>query len=170
MHGRRKRRGAVGSGQFSGRERLVQVLAGLLLCLVVTSCAMAPSSQPTMAAARGPIAAASSPEMLDAGTYLYQRSCAPCHGEEGRSGIATPLDQHGHAWHHPDSVLIQTIREGTIQAQADLSLPDLVMPPFEGILTLEEIRTLIASFKASWTPDQQRVQWDRTVRADFTVY
>jgi S-disulfanyl-L-cysteine oxidoreductase SoxD len=108
--------------------------------------------------------------VLTTGARSYQQYCAACHGEAGRSGVAAPLDQHGHAWHHPDSFLIQTIRQGTLRFQADVSMPDLAMPPFEGILTPEEIYTLIASFKASWTPDQKRHQWDLTVRADFTIY
>jgi mono/diheme cytochrome c family protein len=123
-----------------------------------------------MASLPGPIAATSSPEVLAAGVRLYQLYCSPCHGDEGRSGVAAPLDEHGHAWHHPDSFLIHTIRQGTGRSQADLSLPDVAMPPFEAILTAEDILTLIAFFKASWTPEQQQLQWDRTVRADFTIY
>jgi mono/diheme cytochrome c family protein len=123
-----------------------------------------------MASLPGPIAAASAPEVLAAGARSYQQYCAACHGEEGRSSVAAPLDQHGHAWHHPDSFLIQTIRQGTLRVQADLGTPDVAMPPFEGILTPEDILTLITFFKASWTPEQRQHQWDRTVRADFTIY
>jgi mono/diheme cytochrome c family protein len=175
---RRNLWGDAGGGRFRGHERLGQALAGLLLCLIVIGCATAPSSQPTaapspqpfMASLPGPIAAASAPEVLAAGARSYQQYCAACHGEEGRSSVAAPLDQHGHAWHHPDSFLIQTIRQGTLRVQADLGTPDVAMPPFEGILTPEDILTLITFFKASWTPEQRQHQWDRTVRADFTIY
>jgi mono/diheme cytochrome c family protein len=158
-------------GLLSSRHgRLGQALAGLLCCLLMTGCAMAPPRQSALAPSRGPIPAASAPEALAAGARLYQQHCAPCHGNEGRSGIAAPLDQYGHAWHHPDSVLTQTIREGTSRARGDLAMPDVPMPPFGAILTPEEIRTLIAFFKASWMPDQQRHQWERTERADIQQY
>ncbi len=128
---------------------------------------MAPPRQSPPAPPRTPIPAASAPEALAAGAHLYQRHCVACHGEGGRSGIAAPLDQYGHAWHHPDSFLTQTIREGTSRAGAELSLPEIPMPAFGALLTPEEIRTLIAFCKAAWTPDQQRVQWERTERADL---
>ena len=144
-----------------------QVIAGLLLGLVLAGCAMAPSSPTSGAPPKTPIASAASPEALAAGAHLYQQHCAACHGAEGSSGFATPLNQHGHAWHHPDSILLQTIRDGTTRAAADQTMTDVTMPPFKAILAPEEIRTLVAFFKASWTPEQQRIQWDRTVRADL---
>jgi mono/diheme cytochrome c family protein len=144
-----------------------QVIAGLLLGLVLAGCAMAPSSPTSGAPPKTPIASATSPEALAAGAHLYQQHCAACHGVEGSSGFATPLNQHGHAWHHPDSILLQTIRDGTTRAAADQTMTDVTMPSFKAILAPEEIRTLIAFFKASWTPEQQRIQWERTVRADL---
>jgi hypothetical protein len=59
------------------------------------------------------------------------------------------------------------IREGTSRARDELSLAEVPMPSFGALLTPEEIRTLIAFCKAAWTPDQQRVQWERTERADL---
>jgi mono/diheme cytochrome c family protein len=178
VHERGNLRGGRGSGRVVGHKWLGQALAGLLLCMVMIGCATAPSLQPTAAPSPppfmdslpGPIAAASAPEVLDAGARSYQQYCAPCHGEEGRSSVAAPLNQHGHAWHHPDSFLIQTIREGTHRPQTDLTMPDIAMPPFGAVLTPEDIHTLIAFFKASWSPEQRQHQWDRTVRADFTIY
>jgi mono/diheme cytochrome c family protein len=113
-----------------------------------------------------PIAPAASPEAHEAGAELYRQYCTVCHGDEGRSSLAGPLDQHGHAWHHPDSILIQTIREGTTRT-VELGMPEVRMPPFRTLLTSEKIHTLIAFFKASWTPEQQRLQWERTERADL---
>jgi hypothetical protein len=49
-------------------------------------------------------------------------------------------------------------------------MPDVAMPPFEAVLTPEEIRILIAFFKASWTPDQRQLQRERTQRADLQMY
>jgi mono/diheme cytochrome c family protein len=170
VHERSTLREAAGDRLSCRYERQGQAWVALLCCLLMTGCAMVPPRQTTLAPPRAPIPAASAPEALTAGARLYQRHCAPCHGDEGRSGVAAPLDQYGHAWHHPDSVLTQTIREGTSRTRADLAMPDVAMPPFGAILTSEDIRALIAFFKASWTPDQQRLQWERTERADIQMY
>jgi mono/diheme cytochrome c family protein len=161
----------VGDGRCCrDHGQLGRALAGLLLCLVITGCAMAPSRQMTITPPQTPIAAASTPEALAVGARLYQQYCVHCHGTEGKSSIASPLDQYGHAWHHPDSFLTQTIREGTTPARPDLAIPDVAMPSFEAVLTAEEIHILIAFFKTSWTPDQQQLQWERTQRADLQMY
>jgi mono/diheme cytochrome c family protein len=170
VHQQRHLQAVAGRGRARRHERVRQVWAALLCGVIMTGCAMAPPRQTPLAPPPVPIPAASAPEALAAGARLYQQHCAPCHGDEGRSGLAAPLNQYGHAWHHPDSVLTQTIREGTSRSQADLALPDLVMPPFGPILTPEEIRTLIAFCKAAWTPDQQHHQWERTERADLQLY
>jgi mono/diheme cytochrome c family protein len=65
----------------------------------------------------------------------------------------------GHAWHHPDSVLVQMIAEG-------INRPTGVMPPFGHVLRPDEVRTLIAFIKTFWTPAQQQFQQERTQRAD----
>jgi mono/diheme cytochrome c family protein len=170
VHERSNLHKAAGGSLSGCYKRLGQAVTALLGCLLMTGCATAPPRQSTPVPPRAPIPAASSPEALAGGARLYQQHCVPCHGEEGRSGIAAPLDQYGHAWHHPDSVLTQTIREGTGPARNDLATPDIPMPAFGVILTPEEIRTLVAFFKASWTPDQQRLQWERTERADIQPY
>jgi mono/diheme cytochrome c family protein len=149
------------------RCQLRQTMAWPLLCLVLAGCAMVPAGQTTVPRPTAPISPATSPEELEAGTRIYQRHCAHCHGEVGRAGLASPLDQNGHAWHHPDSILTQTIMEGT--TRSDLAAPDVAMPPFAAILGPTEIHTLIAFFKASWTLDQQRHQWERTERADIQM-
>jgi S-disulfanyl-L-cysteine oxidoreductase SoxD len=151
-----------------GHSRLGQTIAWLLLGLAVVGCAMAPPGPTSLARPTAPIPPAASPEELAAGTHLYQQYCAHCHGEVGRAGLASPLDQNGHAWHHPDSVLTQTIIEGN--TRSDLAAPDVAMPPFGAILSPTEVRTLIAFFKAAWTPDQQRFQWERTDRADIHMH
>jgi S-disulfanyl-L-cysteine oxidoreductase SoxD len=144
-----------------------QVMVALPLGLPLAGCAVAPSRPTAVAPPTAPITSASSPEAIAAGAHLYVQHCAPCHGAVGTSGFATPLDQHGHAWHHPDSFLLQTIRDGTSRAVPDLTMTEVTMPPFGAILTPEQIHTLIAFFKALWTPEQQRIQWERTERADL---
>ena len=59
-----------------------------------------------------------------AGEALYRTHCASCHGAnlEGQPDWRTrlptgrlpapPHDASGHTWHHPDSVLLQIVRDG----------------------------------------------------------
>lgn len=123
-----------------------------------------------LAPARAVIAPASTPEAIDVGAQLFQRYCIGCHGEKGQGGLASPMDQTGHAWHHPDSVLSLMIMEGTPRAEPDVSILDVSMPPFEAVLSPEEIRSVIAFIKTLWTPEQRQLQWERTERADFHFY
>lgn len=155
------------SGRHRSRyQRPGRALVWLLLSLTMVSCATLPASQTSAARPLIPIAPAASPQAHEVGAQLYQQYCAACHGDEGRRSLAAPLDQYGHAWHHPDSFLIQTIREGTTRT-VELGMPEVPMPPFGTLLTSEKIPTLIAFFKATWTPEQQRLQWERTERADL---
>lgn len=113
-------------------------------------------------------AAMTPPEALVAGGRLAQQYCVRCHAEGGTDGPASPVDLTGqawtgHAWHHPDSVLVQMIAEG-------ISRPTGVMPPFGTVLRPEEIRTLIAFIKTFWTPEQRQLQQERTQRADLDGY
>ena len=65
----------------------------------------------------------------------------------------------GHAWHHPDSVLVHMIAEGSNRAT-------VVMPPFGRLLRPDEVRTLIAFIQTFLTPGQPQFQEERTQRAD----
>jgi mono/diheme cytochrome c family protein len=133
-------------------------------------CAKPLEPQLTLAAAKAVIAPASSPEAIEAGPRLYQQYCIGCHGQQGEGGLASPMDQTGHAWHHPDSVLSLMIMEGNSRREPDVSMLEVSMPPFEAVLSPEEIRLVIAFIKTLWTPEQRQFQWERTERADLHVY
>ncbi len=107
------------------------------------------------------------PALVAAGEPLYQARCAVCHGADlsGHPDWKTPNDDGtprppphdstGHTWHHPDQLLVEIVRDGG-------SLPTSPMPPFEGILSDDEIGAVLEFIKSSWGPDERRFQWQVT--------
>ena len=69
---------------------------------------------------------------------------------------APPLNGTGHAWHHPQKVLIDVIKNGTARLGGN-------MPPWKDRLSDQEIEDIIAWFKAQW-PDELYAAWDRMNR------
>jgi mono/diheme cytochrome c family protein len=99
------------------------------------------------------------------GRQLYSENCASCHGPEleGQPDWKRPLpsghmpapphDASGHTWHHPDGVLFRIVKEGPAAVVGDGYESD--MPGFEGLLSDEEIRTILAFIKSTW-PERER--------------
>jgi mono/diheme cytochrome c family protein len=98
------------------------------------------------------------------GRGLFQSHCAVCHGE---SAAATtdwrttnddgaypppPLNGTAHAWHHPMSVLAETIAAGGVPFGG-------VMPGFRDVLDNSEARATIAYFQSFWS-DEIYGRWD----------
>ena len=93
---------------------------------------------------------------VEAGRKVFADHCAVCHGDEAQ-GLAAdwrvrladgsfpppPLNGTAHAWHHPLSVLLQTIDEGGIPLGGK-------MPPFGSVLTQAEKLAAIAYFQHFW--------------------
>ena len=85
------------------------------------------------------------------GAEIYARACASCHGAnlEGQAGwrtnrkLAPPHDETGHTWHHPDQMLFQVVKHGSIAMGGS-------MPGFKGILTDEEIIAVLSYIKSRW--------------------
>ncbi|MGH2454213.1 MAG: c-type cytochrome [bacterium] len=85
------------------------------------------------------------------GAGIFPRDCASCHGASGEGqGSAPPLNQTGHAHHHPDWELYSFIAEGRTGLAA--------MPAWKGRLSKGEIRAVIAYIKTLWTEQQRRFQ------------
>lgn len=90
------------------------------------------------------------PTLAIRGEALFRAagSCVTCHGERG-AGIrdatgrllATPLDESGHAWHHTDEALSQSILNG---------LPGGMPAWRERGLTEEDARALVEYIKSLW--------------------
>lgn len=97
------------------------------------------------------------PEMIERGAHLYEQYCSICHGKDGIGEppipwsirrpdyvTAMPLDESSHAWHHGDERLIQTILKGTPRSRTR-------MPTWEGVLSMEQARDLVAYIKSLWS-------------------
>ena len=98
------------------------------------------------------------------GSGLFQSHCSVCHGESAAAtedwrttndeGVYPPPSLNGtaHAWHHPMSVLEQTIAAGGVPLGG-------VMPGFRETLDDNEARATIAYFQSFW-PDDIYERWD----------
>ncbi|MFM1895528.1 MAG: hypothetical protein RLZZ385_602 [Pseudomonadota bacterium] len=101
---------------------------------------------------------------VEQGRQVFLDHCAACHGESAQ-GLAAdwkarlpdgsfpppPLDGSAHAWHHPLSVLLQTIDEGGVPLGG-------TMPAFGAVLKREEKLAAIAFFQQFWD-DQTYFNW-----------
>jgi S-disulfanyl-L-cysteine oxidoreductase SoxD len=89
------------------------------------------------------------------GSYLYETHCKACHGDRngnGRTAGASPHNEKGHSWHHPDTQLIDWVLNGKFRAEA--------MPRFKSTLTEEDVRSILRFIKGWWTPEQRKIQQD----------
>lgn len=100
---------------------------------------------------------------LALGQALYDEHCASCHGRqlEGQPNWrerqsngrlpAPPHDDSGHTWHHPDDVLFGITRQGLAPYAPPGYASD--MPAFGEKLTDDEIRSVLAYIKSTWSPE-----------------
>jgi mono/diheme cytochrome c family protein len=102
-------------------------------------------------------------ERLEAGFALYRQHCASCHGAflGGAAGwradphLAPALNETGHAFNHDDLNLFQRVAGGARAPGGRIS-----MPAFRGILSDDEIVTVL-SYIAAWWPEQERLRRSR---------
>jgi mono/diheme cytochrome c family protein len=103
-------------------------------------------------------------EQVGLGQDLYAANCAACHGvnlegepdwkrrkDNGRMP-APPHDASGHTWHHADRQLF-TITKFGVNAVVPGYESD--MPGFEGVLSDDEIKAVLAFIKSTW-PERAR--------------
>lgn len=94
------------------------------------------------------------------GRTVYASQCAACHGAnlEGQPNWrerkpdgrlpAPPHDETGHTWHHDDATLFNLTKYGL---SALIGRPvETDMPAYEGVLTDEQIRAVLAYIKSRW--------------------
>lgn len=98
------------------------------------------------------------------GRQVYAEHCAACHGEnlQGQPNWQTrlpngrmpapPHDASGHTWHHGDDQLFTIVKKGMSAIVPDYESDMLA---FEGVLTDDEIRAVLAYIKSTW-PDRER--------------
>jgi mono/diheme cytochrome c family protein len=104
-----------------------------------------------------------SAEQARQGETVFRQNCAVCHGqnaeatpnwkERDANGFypPPPLNGSAHAWHHDLELLRRTVREGGRKLGG-------LMPPFENVLSSEQIDQAIAFFQSKW-PDQLYRKW-----------
>lgn len=92
------------------------------------------------------------------GGKLYTKNCASCHGEnaEGSANwrkrkpdgnlLPPPLNGSGHTWHHPKSLLVSIITNGTVIQGGE-------MPAWGDKLSPKEIEAIIFWAQSKWPKD-----------------
>jgi len=102
-------------------------------------------------------------EQQQQGLIVFAENCAICHGNKAQETVdwktrtesghypPPPLNGTAHAWHHALSVLEAVIREGGKPSGG-------VMPAWEGILSDDEVRAVIAAFQSYWS-DEVYERW-----------
>lgn len=112
-----------------------------------------------------------SSDIVASGRGIYAQYCASCHGAnlEGqpdwRSPVpsgrlpAPPHDASGHTWHHSDQDLFTIVRDGfgTFAPNYETDMPE-----FAGVLTDEEVRSVLEFIKSTWPRREREVQAGRT--------
>jgi len=108
------------------------------------------------------------PHGLDAtkvarGAEIYKTNCAACHGDKAQGAPnwamkgpdgkfpPPPLDAQGHAWHHPMSMLVMTVKQGTVKQGGG-------MPAWAGVLKDADIEAALAYVQSLW-PDETYKSW-----------
>ncbi len=109
------------------------------------------------------LASAPTPESIQLGAQVFQKNCASCHGPGAigqdpqqpmggmtvdNSYLAPALNGTGHAWHHPDKLLIDIITNGSVVQESP-------MRGFKGRLSDQEIAAVLHYFKSLWPPEVQ---------------
>ena len=104
------------------------------------------------------------PQVAATGADLYQANCASCHGndlsgaddwktpdQEGRYP-PPPLDDTGHAWHHPDQLLTDIVLDGS-------SAPESAMVGFRDRLSESDVEAVLEYLKSTWGTEERQFQW-----------
>ena len=93
------------------------------------------------------------------------RPRAALRGVEGLP--APPHDASGHTWHHPDAVFFGIVKEGLVPGKYAPPQYESDMPAFGGILSSEEIRSVLAYIKSTWPKRElnYQLQMDVSSRA-----
>ena len=112
-----------------------------------------------------------SASQLAAGSEVFGANCARCHGSEAQGLVddwkrklddgsfpPPPLNGSAHAWHHPQSVLLQVIDNGGADFGGN-------MPAFASVLQPAEKLSAIAFFQSFWSDEiyQQWVKMDGSI-------
>jgi mono/diheme cytochrome c family protein len=115
------------------------------------------------------------PRQIALGEGVYRQHCASCHGPnlEGQPNWmvrkpdgrlpAPPHDATGHTWHHATEQLVEMTKHGMRPPLAPEGYQS-DMPAFEGQLSDDQVRAVIAYIESRW-PDDIRARQRRADEA-----
>lgn len=110
------------------------------------------------------------------GKDIYASHCASCHGAklegqpEWRKRLpngrlpAPPHDESGHTWHHPDSVLVDIVKNGLVPGRTAPDGYQSDMPAYARLLSDADIEAVLAYIKSSWPPEPRALQKEMTLQ------
>lgn len=139
------------------------------IALLLAACSGATQDPPPKELNNTGSPATSNSVETERGKRIYVAYCASCHGVDGEgqanwkipneNGLrpAPPHDASGHTWHHPDSLLLDIIADGSMFGPSN-------MPSFEGVLTNPEQRAVLSYIKSWWTVEQLEFQEELSAR------
>lgn len=117
--------------------RRAGISAAVLLAILAAACGTGEGSSPR------------------SGFEIYAANCASCHGDVATGDGAidgTPIHgPAGHTWHHPDGQLADIILGRN-------PFPGRTMPVFAGVLTDQDVESVLAYLKTGWDSHQVEVQ------------
>ncbi len=106
------------------------------------------------------------PKIYSQGRKLFLVNCAECHGVQGEGeknwrtigadGIAKapPLNGTGHAWHHSEKSLTNSIKNGTIKIGGK-------MPAWKDKLSDQDIKLILTWVTAQWSDEIYTAWYNR---------
>jgi len=132
------------------------LLAGLICLLTAGALLLRQGSRPSGFRLSEPATHA----QREAGFALYRANCASCHGAflSGTEGwradqrLAPALNEAGHAMNHDDVELFRRVAAGARGPDGRVT-----MPAFRGVLSDEEIVSVL-SYVLSWWPEEERLR------------
>lgn len=137
------------------KHRRAGIVAALFVFLVVLAACGQGQPPGKSAPTASPTGAAPAKQFpLEAGESLYQANCLVCHGDregKGATAGASPHNETGHTWHHPDAQLKEWVLNGRLF---------LGMPAFKDKLTEADVEAVLVYLKTWWTPEQRESQAD----------
>ena len=138
----------------------------LVLSFILSSCSeseIGPGPEPEAMAEAGRWY---SQPQVDTGSVVFANNCSQCHGDNAEGLVndwrarlddgsfpPPPLNGTAHAWHHPNSVLLQVINNGGAAFGGN-------MPAFENVLNEADKLAAIAYFQSYWN-DEIYAQWQK---------
>lgn len=144
--------------------RLGVVVAGLLF-IAGFACSSVENGDSSGAQFGGQFPVTVTDTRVEAGTALYATNCASCHGIPGVSRptipTAPPHDESGHTWHHADRLLFEWTLDRPPLAE--------IMPAFRGVLSEDEILSILAYIKSTWPEDIQQFQMEGSLQYEQQV-